>query len=202
MSASRRHASSSRRSPRCARCTRSSPRARTRRLGLHDRRRCHSFSTISTHWRPTSAACSSAPTLRELPPGFDLLVGALAYRSQLSLLTDWVHHAAYLIITEIAIRNSWTHVFCMCAMMQLPTSLLSASISTPLPRDAHPPAPRHQLLPIIATLPLVQLAADLGYVFGPFKDIEFTHPGFSRLTHLDIYHSSSSHAWPVFLRQL
>ncbi|KAJ7674092.1 hypothetical protein B0H17DRAFT_1208237 [Mycena rosella] len=49
----------------------------------------------------------------------DLLVGALAYRAQVGLLTGWVHHAVYLGITEIAIRNGWAHIFCMCAIMEV-----------------------------------------------------------------------------------
>ncbi|KAJ7667357.1 hypothetical protein B0H17DRAFT_990302, partial [Mycena rosella] len=61
----------------------------------------------------------------------DLLVGALAYRSQVGLLTGWVHHAVYLGITEIAIRNGWAHIFCMCAIMELPTFLLGASTLFP-----------------------------------------------------------------------
>ncbi|KAJ7255679.1 hypothetical protein C8J57DRAFT_1437074 [Mycena rebaudengoi] len=54
----------------------------------------------------------------------DLTVGALYYRSQIGLLTGWVHHAVYILITEIAIRNAWAHIFCLCAIMELPTLLL------------------------------------------------------------------------------
>ncbi|KAJ7087454.1 hypothetical protein C8R44DRAFT_721133, partial [Mycena epipterygia] len=61
----------------------------------------------------------------------DLAVGALAYRAQIGLLTGWVHHALYLCITEVAIRAGWAHIFCLCAVMELPTFLLGLSTLAP-----------------------------------------------------------------------
>ncbi|KAJ7100911.1 hypothetical protein B0H15DRAFT_995610 [Mycena belliarum] len=62
----------------------------------------------------------------------DLLLGALCYRTQVGLLTGWVHHAVYIAVTEIALRAGWAHVFCFCAVMELPTLLLG--LGTLLPR--------------------------------------------------------------------
>jgi hypothetical protein len=66
----------------------------------------------------------------------DLTVGALYYRSQIGLLTGWVHHAVYILITEIAIRNAWAHIFCLCAIMEVcaspfPIPVLTYSSSPP-----------------------------------------------------------------------
>ena len=46
-------------------------------------------------------------------------MGAVYYRSQVGLLTGWVHHTAYIMIVELAIRRSWTHIFCLCAAMEV-----------------------------------------------------------------------------------
>ncbi|KAJ7127304.1 hypothetical protein C8R43DRAFT_1211171 [Mycena crocata] len=62
----------------------------------------------------------------------DLFLGSLLYRSQMGVLTGWIHHAVYLAITELAIRAGWGHIFCLCACMELPTFLLG--LSTLLPR--------------------------------------------------------------------
>ncbi|KAJ7670062.1 hypothetical protein DFH06DRAFT_1372759, partial [Mycena polygramma] len=62
----------------------------------------------------------------------DMLLGALCYRAQINFLTGWVHHVVYVGITELAIRRGWAHVFCLCAVMELPTFLLG--LSTLLPR--------------------------------------------------------------------
>ncbi|KAJ6463130.1 hypothetical protein C8R47DRAFT_992753 [Mycena vitilis] len=62
----------------------------------------------------------------------DMLLGALCYRAQINFLTGWVHHVVYVGITELAVRRGWAHVFCLCAVMELPTFLLG--LSTLLPR--------------------------------------------------------------------
>ncbi|KAF8800051.1 hypothetical protein BYT27DRAFT_7227575 [Phlegmacium glaucopus] len=54
----------------------------------------------------------------------DLAVGAVHYPSQIGLLTGWIHHAVYMVIVEIAIRRSWSHIFCLCAAMEVPTFCL------------------------------------------------------------------------------
>lgn len=54
----------------------------------------------------------------------DLMMGAIYYPAQLTLLTGWIHHVLYLFIVELAIRHSWTHIFCLCALMELPTFVL------------------------------------------------------------------------------
>ncbi|KAJ6586693.1 hypothetical protein B0H10DRAFT_2335008 [Mycena sp. CBHHK59/15] len=62
----------------------------------------------------------------------DLTVGGLCYPSQIGLLTGWVHHVVYIGVTEVAIRSSWAHIFCLCASMELPTLLLG--VGTLIPR--------------------------------------------------------------------
>ncbi|KAJ6628276.1 hypothetical protein B0H10DRAFT_2209561 [Mycena sp. CBHHK59/15] len=62
----------------------------------------------------------------------DLAVGGLCYPSQIGLLTGWVHHVVYIGVTEVAIRSSWAHIFCLCASMELPTLLLG--VGTLIPR--------------------------------------------------------------------
>lgn len=54
----------------------------------------------------------------------DLTVGFVYYRSQIGLLTGWIHHGIYLMIVELAIRRSWAHIFCLCAAMEVPTFFL------------------------------------------------------------------------------
>jgi hypothetical protein len=49
----------------------------------------------------------------------DLMMGAAYYPAQVGFLTGWIHHAVYLFIVEAAIRCSWTHIFCLCASMEV-----------------------------------------------------------------------------------
>ena len=49
----------------------------------------------------------------------DLAIGTIYYRSQIGLLTGWVHHTVYMVLVEIAIRRSWSHIFCLCAAMEV-----------------------------------------------------------------------------------
>ena len=46
-------------------------------------------------------------------------MGAVYYRSQVGLLTGWIHHPVYIMIVELAIRRSWTHIFCLAAAMEV-----------------------------------------------------------------------------------
>jgi len=62
----------------------------------------------------------------------DLMTGAVYYPAQVGLLTGWIHHVVYIFIVEAAIRCSWTHIFCLCASMELPTFVLA--ITTLYPR--------------------------------------------------------------------
>ncbi|KAJ6528812.1 hypothetical protein B0H19DRAFT_532784 [Mycena capillaripes] len=57
----------------------------------------------------------------------DMIVGGLYCRAQIGFLTGWVHHVVYFGIVEISIRSAWAHIFCLCAVMELPTFLLGAS---------------------------------------------------------------------------
>lgn len=60
----------------------------------------------------------------------------MQYRSQLSFLTGWVHHLVYIAILEFTIRHAWTHMFCLCACMEVRSiSVLNLHIS---PQSAAP----------------------------------------------------------------
>jgi len=57
----------------------------------------------------------------------DLMMGVIYYRNQLALLTGWIHHMLYVFIVQVTIKRAWTHIFCLCALMELPTFLLAIS---------------------------------------------------------------------------
>ncbi|KAJ7810456.1 hypothetical protein B0H14DRAFT_1487294 [Mycena olivaceomarginata] len=65
----------------------------------------------------------------------DMLVGFLCYRSQIGFLTGWVHHVVYIEITEVAVRCGWAYIFCLAAIMELPTFLLGAPTLLPALRS-------------------------------------------------------------------
>ncbi|THV00027.1 hypothetical protein K435DRAFT_751485, partial [Dendrothele bispora CBS 962.96] len=65
----------------------------------------------------------------------DLAIGFLNYRSQINLLTGWVHHIVYIGIVEYAIRQGWASVFSLCACMEFPTFILGLSILVPRTRS-------------------------------------------------------------------
>jgi len=54
----------------------------------------------------------------------DMTMGAVYYRSEVGLLTGWIHHPVYIMIVELAIMRSWSHIFCLCAAMEVPTFFL------------------------------------------------------------------------------
>ena len=65
----------------------------------------------------------------------DLSLGLVYYRSQVGLLTGWIHHATYIMIVELAIRRSWTHIFCLCSAMEVSFFFSSQSrVQTPSKR--------------------------------------------------------------------
>jgi hypothetical protein len=57
----------------------------------------------------------------------DLMMGAIYYRSQVALVTGWIHHTLYVFIVQVTIKRAWTHIFCLCALMELPTFILAIS---------------------------------------------------------------------------
>ncbi|KLO12293.1 hypothetical protein SCHPADRAFT_890870 [Schizopora paradoxa] len=54
----------------------------------------------------------------------DLALGALHYRKQVNLLSGWIHHAMYVVVTEYAMRNGLAGLFALAAAMEAPTFLL------------------------------------------------------------------------------
>jgi len=57
----------------------------------------------------------------------DLMMGAIYYRSQVMLVTGWIHHILYVFVIQVTIERAWTQIFCLCALMELPTFLLAIS---------------------------------------------------------------------------
>ncbi|KAJ7590603.1 hypothetical protein C8J56DRAFT_782376 [Mycena floridula] len=62
---------------------------------------------------------------------FDLIIGFMYYRSQLSLLTGWIHHIMYIMIVEFSISRSWSHIFMLCSVMEFPTFFLGLTTLYP-----------------------------------------------------------------------
>jgi len=61
----------------------------------------------------------------------DLTMGLLYYRSEVNLLTGWVHHLLYIFIVQYTIQRGWANIFCLCALMELPTFILGISFLYP-----------------------------------------------------------------------
>lgn len=55
----------------------------------------------------------------------DLLMGVIYYRSKVNLLTGWIHHTIYILIVEYTCRMGWSHLFSLCAVMEVPTFVLA-----------------------------------------------------------------------------
>ncbi|KIK73825.1 hypothetical protein PAXRUDRAFT_177398, partial [Paxillus rubicundulus Ve08.2h10] len=66
----------------------------------------------------------------------DLTMGVLHYRSKVNLLTGWIHHSIYVFIVDYALQMGWSHIFCLCAIMEIPTFILAlASVNARLRSD-------------------------------------------------------------------
>lgn len=61
----------------------------------------------------------------------DIVLGLLHYRSRVNWLTGWVHHSVYVFIVEYSIRQNWSHIFCLCAIMEIPTFVLAIATIYP-----------------------------------------------------------------------
>ncbi|KAG8221385.1 hypothetical protein J3R82DRAFT_1561 [Butyriboletus roseoflavus] len=61
------------------------------------------------------------PSILTESSGSDLTMGMLFYRSKVNLLTGWIHHSVYVFIVEYAIQQHWSHIFCLCAVMEVRT---------------------------------------------------------------------------------
>ena len=71
------------------------------------------------------------PEIRQThPDDSDLLMGSIYYRSQLALVTGWIHHIVYVFIVQICIKRAWTQIFCLCALMEV-------RYTNPSPKIAH-----------------------------------------------------------------
>lgn len=54
-------------------------------------------------------------------------MGTLFYRSKVNLLTGWIHHSVYIFIVEYAIQGHLSHIFCLCAVMEVSVHILAIS---------------------------------------------------------------------------
>ncbi|KAG9309702.1 hypothetical protein JVU11DRAFT_10378 [Chiua virens] len=61
----------------------------------------------------------------------DLTMGMLFYRSKVNILTGWIHHSVYVFIVEYAIQGRWSHIFALCAVMEIPTFILAVGSFAP-----------------------------------------------------------------------
>ncbi|KAI6162835.1 hypothetical protein EDD17DRAFT_1572703 [Pisolithus thermaeus] len=61
----------------------------------------------------------------------DIVLGLLHYRSKVNWLTGWVHHSIYVLVVEYAVRMNWSHIFCLCAIMEIPTFVLAIAALNP-----------------------------------------------------------------------
>lgn len=55
----------------------------------------------------------------------DLLMGVIYYRSKVNLLTGWIHHTIYIVIVGYTSHMRWSHLFTLCAVMEVPTFILA-----------------------------------------------------------------------------
>ncbi|KAJ7932688.1 hypothetical protein B0H13DRAFT_767436 [Mycena leptocephala] len=61
----------------------------------------------------------------------DLFVGWRYYRSSITICWGWIHHSAYIVLLYYLVQRQWAHIFCVCAVMELPTLQLSLSFLHP-----------------------------------------------------------------------
>ncbi|KAJ7757230.1 hypothetical protein DFH07DRAFT_958827 [Mycena maculata] len=85
---------------------------------------------------------------------------------------------------ESVFRKSVRHLLLYEVSLQAANFIISASSSV---EDLWILAERHSLLPIIGALPLKRLHCSLQILFGHAAQIDFAHPLFSRLTHLELF---------------
>ncbi|KAK4704102.1 hypothetical protein P7C70_g2105, partial [Phenoliferia sp. Uapishka_3] len=61
----------------------------------------------------------------------DLGIGWLQYRSQMNILTGWFHHTAYITLLSGVLVADYSHIFCLAAIMELPTLILASGMLMP-----------------------------------------------------------------------
>ncbi|KAI6162808.1 hypothetical protein EDD17DRAFT_1572556, partial [Pisolithus thermaeus] len=61
----------------------------------------------------------------------DIVLGLLHYQSKVNWLTGWVHHSVYVLVIEYAVCVNWSHIFCLCATMEIPTLVLAIATISP-----------------------------------------------------------------------
>ena len=77
-------------------------------------------------------------------------MGMLFYRSKVNLLTGWIHHSVYVFVVEYAICTHTSHIFGLCAIMEVSAVYVafhdrfSDGLSHPDP-DVRPRAGKHRV---------------------------------------------------------
>ncbi|KAG1856372.1 hypothetical protein DFJ58DRAFT_784822 [Suillus subalutaceus] len=61
----------------------------------------------------------------------DLLMGMIYYRSKVNLLTGWFHHTIYIFIVGYSCHMGWSHLFILCAVLEVPTFVLAIASLNP-----------------------------------------------------------------------
>jgi hypothetical protein len=54
----------------------------------------------------------------------DLIIGMIDYRSQIQLMTGWIHHIIYLIICYFFASSKYSALFVLCYIVEIPTFIL------------------------------------------------------------------------------
>ncbi|EJT99731.1 hypothetical protein DACRYDRAFT_55422 [Dacryopinax primogenitus] len=65
----------------------------------------------------------------------DLITGSIFYSAHISLVMGWIHHIIYFILLSYVIAQRWSFIFCLGAMMELPTNLLALATLEPALRN-------------------------------------------------------------------
>ncbi|KAI5476398.1 hypothetical protein MNV49_007776 [Pseudohyphozyma bogoriensis] len=65
----------------------------------------------------------------------DLAIGMMYYKSQVSFLTGYFHHTAYTFLLLYLLHLNIPHVFCLAAVMEVPTLILAVSMLFPQTRS-------------------------------------------------------------------
>jgi hypothetical protein len=74
------------------------------------------------------------------PDDSDLLMGSIYYRSQVALVTGWIHHIVYVFIVQVCIKRAWTQIFCLCALMEVRYSRISPLRSLTISPSSYQPS--------------------------------------------------------------
>ncbi|KAF8224851.1 hypothetical protein L208DRAFT_1409445 [Tricholoma matsutake] len=61
----------------------------------------------------------------------DLTLGSVYYRSRISVFGGWIHHSVYAVIGQLAVRGSFSHIFCLAGLMKIPSLIYATAVFYP-----------------------------------------------------------------------